>query len=257
MLLDSFITSQAIFLPLLEEEQAKYRLVCKNLLFRSLASAYLSDYPIISRDPASTNKTKGPPFRSVKDLLSNPDVVPGFVEYTSIQTFFEKSNDVTYQNILRRMYETTLKPNPFALSVEEGIYNLRAYKSKYVFFVDSNFAEYFAAKWPCDLVLVGELHRQSFAFAFPKNSTLRRKFNRVLEKMKDNGELKKLVDKWWTGNCESKVGVYKYQSPRQTVGQAIEAVAGQTKGGSGTAARWRHSSILIIITVLLAKVIYS
>ncbi|WML45220.1 transporter substrate-binding domain-containing protein [Neobacillus sp. PS3-40] len=37
------------------------------------------------------------------------------------------------------------------------------------------------------------------AIAFPKNSDLTAKFNKELKKMKDNGELKKLVVKWFGG----------------------------------------------------------
>lgn len=37
------------------------------------------------------------------------------------------------------------------------------------------------------------------AIAFPKNSDLTAKFNKELQKMKDNGELKKLIVKWFGG----------------------------------------------------------
>ena len=40
------------------------------------------------------------------------------------------------------------------------------------------------------------------AIAFPKNSDLTKKFNKALKEMKDNGELDKLIVKWFGADAQ-------------------------------------------------------
>ena len=177
---------------------------------------------LMYRDPNDRSAAKRPPFRTPADVLNRTDVTPGFVQESSVQKFFETTREPIYRRLYERMQRTLTAPSPYAPTVQEGVNVLREYKGKYVLFVDSNMADYYAGAWPCDLVMSGDVKRQGFALAFPKGSPIRPQFDAALQRLNENGKLAELVKKWWPKTCTAK---YTWASPPQTVGVAVEAVA--------------------------------
>ena len=73
---------------------------------------------------------------------------------------------------------------------------------RYVFFVESVFAEYLAGQPPCDLVLLDELLNPSYyAFAVQKHSRLLPHINKAILQLDESGALDRLKRRWWRGKC--------------------------------------------------------
>ena len=81
----------------------------------------------------------------------------------------------------------------------------RAKQGKYAYITESQIGEYEVNK-DCDLIIVGEwLRTNHFAFAFPRGQYegLRKRVNKALLELEDNGVMETLKRKWWRKDISS------------------------------------------------------
>ena len=81
----------------------------------------------------------------------------------------------------------------------------RAKQGKYAYITESQIGEFEVNK-DCDLIIVGERFRTTyFAFAFPRGQYegLRKRVNKALLELEDNGVMETLKRKWWRKDISS------------------------------------------------------
>ncbi len=143
---------------------------------------------------------KAPPFISPKELANQHDISYGLIPGTLTQHFFRTTNDTMLQKMYENMYNS--HPSVFEWTSTKGIARVRESGGKYVFFVESAFAEYLTNQKPCDLMILDELlNPKDYAFAVQKGSDLLKKINRALRILYNDGIIERLHQKWWRGKC--------------------------------------------------------
>ncbi|XP_055379351.1 glutamate receptor ionotropic, kainate 2-like isoform X2 [Condylostylus longicornis] len=151
-------------------------------------TANLFNYLKISRQPM--------PLGSMADLFQQNKVVFGAVGGGSTSAFFKKSDDPIYQLAWQKMIQA--EPNSFVKSYSEGIERVEKSKGLYALLMETPSLEYTLGK-NCNLRQFGEiLGEKHFAFAIPKGSYYRSSLNRAILKLKEEGVLMKLKQKWWS-----------------------------------------------------------
>lgn len=91
----------------------------------------------------------------------------------------------------------------FVRTYDEGIRRVRTSKGKYAFLIESPKNDYTNEREPCDTMKVGRnLDAKGFGVATPLASPLRDPINLAVLSLKENGELTKLMNKWWYDRTE-------------------------------------------------------
>ncbi|EAA11672.5 AGAP006027-PA [Anopheles gambiae str. PEST] len=142
------------------------------------------------------------PINSPEDLASQTEVQYGTLIHGSTWDFFRKSQISLYS----RMWEyMNSRKHLFVKSYDEGIRRVRTSKGKYALLIESPKNEYTNEREPCDTMKVGRnLDAKGFGIATPLGSPLRDPINLAVLSLKENGELTKLVNKWWFDRTECK-----------------------------------------------------
>uniref|UniRef100_A0A2C9JM66 Glutamate receptor n=1 Tax=Biomphalaria glabrata TaxID=6526 RepID=A0A2C9JM66_BIOGL len=141
------------------------------------------------------------PIESADDLLNHPSIKYGAVTSGSTLQFFLNSDVPVYRQMgeyMKTHSEVLVQSN------EEGIERVLKSKGKYAFLAESSFIEYINERSPCDTVSVGgKLNNIGFGVATPRNSPLRDPINVAVLKLKEEGTLYTLHQKWWVekGQC--------------------------------------------------------
>nr|XP_040224852.2 glutamate receptor 1-like isoform X1 [Anopheles coluzzii]XP_040224855.2 glutamate receptor 1-like isoform X1 [Anopheles coluzzii] len=142
------------------------------------------------------------PINSPEDLASQTEVQYGTLIHGSTWDFFRKSQISLYS----RMWEyMNSRKHLFVKTYDEGIRRVRTSKGKYALLIESPKNEYTNEREPCDTMKVGRnLDAKGFGIATPLGSPLRDPINLAVLSLKENGELTKLVNKWWFDRTECK-----------------------------------------------------
>ncbi|XP_052870879.1 glutamate receptor 1-like, partial [Anopheles cruzii] len=142
------------------------------------------------------------PINSPEDLASQTEVQYGTLIHGSTWDFFRKSQISLYS----RMWEyMNSRKHVFVKTYDEGIRRVRTSKGKYALLIESPKNDYTNEREPCDTMKVGRnLDTKGFGIATPLGSPLRDPINLAVLSLKENGELTKLVNKWWFDRTECK-----------------------------------------------------
>ncbi|KAK3786767.1 hypothetical protein RRG08_000972 [Elysia crispata] len=152
------------------------------------------------------------PVESADDLAHQTDIAYGMLETGTTRGFFETSNVTTYRMMWN--YMSTASPSVMVKTVEEGVKRVQDSGGKFAFLLESSTNDYYNNRKPCNTIKVGpNLNLNSFGIATPHGSQLKDKINYVSLKLKEDGTLHRLKQRWWeekggcgvdTGNKESK-----------------------------------------------------
>ncbi|XP_076169974.1 glutamate receptor IB isoform X2 [Ptiloglossa arizonensis] len=144
------------------------------------------------------------PINSPEDLASQTDVQYGTLSHGSTWDFFRKSQI----NLYSKMWEfMNSRKHVFVKTYDEGIRRVRTSKGKYALLIESPKNEYTNEREPCDTMKVGRnLDAKGFGVATPLGSPLRDPINLAVLSLKENGELTKLVNRWWYDRTECRHG---------------------------------------------------
>ncbi|KXJ81586.1 hypothetical protein RP20_CCG018756 [Aedes albopictus] len=109
-------------------------------------------------------------------------------------------------SLYSRMWEyMNSRKHVFVKTYDEGIRRVRTSKGKYALLIESPKNDYTNEREPCDTMKVGRnLDAKGFGIATPLGSPLRDPINLAVLSLKENGELTKLVNKWWYDRTECK-----------------------------------------------------
>ncbi|XP_033174729.1 glutamate receptor 1 isoform X1 [Bombus affinis] len=144
------------------------------------------------------------PINSPEDLASQTEVQYGTLSHGSTWDFFRKSQI----NLYSKMWEfMNSRKHVFVKTYDEGIRRVRTSKGKYALLIESPKNEYINEREPCDTMKVGRnLDAKGFGVATPLGSPLKDPINLAVLSLKENGELTKLVNRWWYDRTECRHG---------------------------------------------------
>ncbi|XP_076633776.1 glutamate receptor IB isoform X2 [Colletes latitarsis] len=144
------------------------------------------------------------PINSPEDLASQTEVQYGTLSHGSTWDFFRNSKI----NLYTKMWEfMNSRSHVFVKTYDEGIRRVRTSKGKYALLIESPKNEYINEREPCDTMKVGNnLDAKGFGVATPLGSPLRDPINLAVLSLKENGELAKLVNRWWYDRTECRHG---------------------------------------------------
>ncbi|XP_012232501.2 glutamate receptor 1 isoform X3 [Linepithema humile] len=144
------------------------------------------------------------PINSPEDLAAQTEVQYGTLAQGATREFFRKSQISLYSKMWEFMNS---RKHVFVKSYEEGIQRVRTSKGKYALLIESPTNEYVNEREPCDTMKVGRnLDAQGFGVATPLGSPLKDPINLAVLSLKENGELAKLVERWWYERTECRHG---------------------------------------------------
>lgn len=141
------------------------------------------------------------PFRTYEELLESNDITVGSVNFGTTQEMLRKSHSET----LRSLWTKINSANAWVEDYDEGVQRAESSKGRFVMFMESASAEYYARNH-CNLMLFGDnLFPTSMAFALPKTSVYRKRINDALREIREDGMMKELEDRYWKfgGNCDN------------------------------------------------------
>ncbi|KAK9710764.1 Receptor family ligand binding region [Popillia japonica] len=142
------------------------------------------------------------PINSPEDLASQTEVQYGTLLHGSTWEFFKKSQITLYSKMWEYMNS---RKHVFVKTYDEGIRRVRMSKGKYALLIESPKNDYTNEREPCDTMKVGRnLDAKGFGVATPLGSPLRDAVNLAVLHLKENGELTKLMNKWWYDRTECK-----------------------------------------------------
>lgn len=136
---------------------------------------------------------------NIEDLVKESDDMSyGIIANGSTAAYFKAADGAIYNTMLEHMESKDSMVTNYA----EGLEKVR--EGNFAFLVESPKAEYVMSKEPCDLITVDEDFGPSrgYAIATPKGSPYTDHVNLAILKLKENGELEELIEKWWNdGAC--------------------------------------------------------
>lgn len=126
-------------------------------------------------------------------------------ENSFVSLFLLQKSQIT---LYSKMWEyMNSRKHVFVRSYDEGIRRVRTSKGKYAFLIESPKNDYTNEREPCDTMKVGRnLDAKGFGVATPLGSPLRDPINLAVLSLKENGELTKLMNKWWFDRTECRHG---------------------------------------------------
>ncbi|XP_065162532.1 glutamate receptor 1-like [Atheta coriaria] len=142
------------------------------------------------------------PINSPEDLASQTEVQYGTLYHGATWDFFRRSQITLYSKMWEYMHS---RKHVFVKSYDEGIRRVRTSKGKYALLIESPKNDYINEREPCDTMKVGRnLDAKGFGVATPLGSPLRDAVNLAVLSLKENGELTKLMNRWWYDRTECK-----------------------------------------------------
>ncbi|CAD7083213.1 unnamed protein product [Hermetia illucens] len=140
------------------------------------------------------------PINSAEDLATQSEVEYGTLLHGSTFDFFRRSQIPLHTKMWDYM---NARKHVFVSTYDEGIRRVRTSKGKYALLVESPKNDYVNAREPCDTMKVGRhLDSKGFGIATPLGSPLKDPINLAVLSLKENGELAKLMNKWWYDKTE-------------------------------------------------------
>ncbi|XP_066286133.1 glutamate receptor 4-like [Branchiostoma lanceolatum] len=142
------------------------------------------------------------PIESADDLAKQTEIRYGIVKSGSTEAFFKSSTIPVYQKMWNFMSKA--EPSPLMNNNNEGITNVRQSKGKYAFLLESAINDYIAQRKPCDTIKTGSnLDSKGYGIGMPKESPWRHKITLAVLKLREDGKLQNLENKWWydKGEC--------------------------------------------------------
>ncbi|XP_045125479.1 glutamate receptor ionotropic, kainate 2-like isoform X1 [Portunus trituberculatus] len=137
------------------------------------------------------------PIESAEDLAKQTKIKYGCKKDGSTYKFFMDSNIPTYMKMWTTM--SNARPSVFTTSNDEGVERAAKSKGMYAFLMESSSIEYVVER-NCDLMQIGGLlDSKSYGIALPPGSPYTAKISSAILRMKENGTLHRLKDKWWKG----------------------------------------------------------
>ena len=126
-------------------------------------------------------------FTNVKQLAKPGFNIPVVISNSRAADFFKTSKIPIYQGIYRRLV--------YAKDLETGVSMVKE-SSRYAFITESVFAEHVEAH-ECDVKQAGgPLDSVGLSFAVPINSNIRNILDDAILKLKENGKVQLLINKW-------------------------------------------------------------
>ncbi|XP_033743401.1 glutamate receptor 2-like isoform X2 [Pecten maximus] len=150
-------------------------------------------------------------IKSADDLAKQTEIEYGTYMGGATERFFKESRVSVYKKMW--LYMRANEDRVMVMKNSIGIDKVRNSKGKYAFLLESPLNNYQGQKKPCNTMKVGEnLDSKGYGIATPLYSPLRKKLNLVVLRLREEGELHKLEQKWWydKGECgaiDSKDGV--------------------------------------------------
>ncbi|KAG0715855.1 Glutamate receptor ionotropic, kainate 2 [Chionoecetes opilio] len=142
------------------------------------------------------------PIESAEDLAKQTKIKYGCKKDGSTYKFFMDSNIPTYMKMWTTM--SSARPSVFTETNEEGVERAEKSKGMYAFLMESSSIEYEVER-RCNLMQIGGLlDSKSYGVALPPGSPYTDKISSAILRMKENGTLHRLKDKWWKadGRCQ-------------------------------------------------------
>ncbi|XP_065316839.1 glutamate receptor 2-like isoform X2 [Gordionus sp. m RMFG-2023] len=147
------------------------------------------------------------PINNVDDLSKQTEIKYGTLDAGSTKAFFHTSKVSVYEKMWQFM--STQKPSVFVKITQEGIDKVRKSKGKYAYLLESTTNDYTNNRKPCDTIKVGDnLDSKGYGVATPLDSDLREAITFAVLKLREDGDLQKLKNKWWydKGECGPNTG---------------------------------------------------
>ncbi|XP_046678076.1 glutamate receptor 1-like isoform X3 [Homalodisca vitripennis] len=140
------------------------------------------------------------PINSPEDLASQTEVQYGTLYHGSTWDFFRRSQITLYSKMWEFMNS---RKHVFVRTYDEGIQRVRTSKGKYALLIESPKNDYTNEREPCDTMKVGRnFDSKGFGVATPLGSPLREVVNLAVLSLIENGELTKLLNRWWYDRTE-------------------------------------------------------
>lgn len=134
------------------------------------------------------------PFHSFKELASQSNIQFGTVKGGSTYVYFMRSKDDVDKKIGKHLMDN---PDQLTSSMEEGVKRVRSSNGRYAFIMEETAARQLVGQLPCDLMLIHHSYvRKSYAFGCTPNTTICRDLDVAIIKLKHDGELMELSEKW-------------------------------------------------------------
>ncbi|CAL1535039.1 unnamed protein product, partial [Lymnaea stagnalis] len=145
------------------------------------------------------------PIESADDLVNHPTIKYGAVASGATLQFFLASIFNSDVPVYKQMGDYMLShPEVLVQSSGDGIERVLKSKGKYAFLAESSLVDYINERKPCDTVSIGgKLNNIGFGVATQRNSPIRDRINVAVLKLKEEGTLYTLHQKWWVekGQC--------------------------------------------------------
>ncbi|XP_046377034.2 glutamate receptor 1-like [Haliotis rufescens] len=140
------------------------------------------------------------PPGDLEDIVNDRTVQVGMVRGgSSFQTFRTSTID-----IYNRLADYVEMQDSFVSTAEEGLERVRGGGGDFVMLMESLRADYIAQQLPCDVMAYGKGHfSMGLSLITKHGSGLKREINAALLRLKEDGIIGKMQQKWWTlmGRC--------------------------------------------------------
>ncbi|XP_020632392.1 glutamate receptor 2-like isoform X2 [Orbicella faveolata] len=144
-----------------------------------------------------TAKNTKSSINSLEDLAKQKEIKYGVLNGGSLYTFFSQSQVGTYQT----MFHTMSTGNTFVNSTKEGVEKVR--QGGFAYLTDGPYLDYYNSRNPCNtMMLENLLEAKSYGIALQRNSELTNQFSVAILKLREEGVVEKLREKWWDHRSE-------------------------------------------------------
>lgn len=144
-----------------------------------------------------TAKNTKSSINSLEDLAKQKEIKYGVLNGGSQYAFFKQSQVGTYQT----MFHTMQTGNTFVNSTKEGVEKVR--QGGFAYLTDGPYLDYYNSRNPCNtMMLENLLEAKSYGIALQRNSELTDSFSVAILKLREEGVVDKLREKWWDHRSE-------------------------------------------------------
>ncbi|XP_071946218.1 glutamate receptor ionotropic, kainate 1-like [Antedon mediterranea] len=136
---------------------------------------------------------------SIEDLADQTEIKYGTTRNSQPQSYFQSAKLELFQDMsgFMRQYDT------YADNSDDGIARVR--QGNYSFIWDSSVLDYVANQEPCDVMTVGGLFgKLGYGLGLPKGSLFRIRFEREILRLRQEGFIDELTEKYFGGVCPSR-----------------------------------------------------
>ncbi|XP_033097831.1 glutamate receptor 2-like [Anneissia japonica] len=136
---------------------------------------------------------------SIDDLAEQSEIKYGTIRNSQPQSYFQSAKLELFQD----MADFMRQHNTFAENSNDGIARVR--KGNYSFIWDSSVLDYVANQEPCDVMTVGGLFgKLGYGLGLPKSSRFKVRFEREILRLRQEGFIDELTEKYFGGVCPSR-----------------------------------------------------